>query len=260
MKDKILQQLHLLERQYNITILMAVDGGSYGYGYASPESDHDVRFIYVNRPDYYFAITPKADNIEIKDDGCGMDFVGYDLQKALGLILKGNALMAEWINSDICYIARDDAKEKLREYSNACFNLKGSINHYLGISSRHNERYLQKELTLKRMIYYIRGLMACVWIDKHHSNPPMNIYELADTTIDADEIKTMVIDMLDFKRQNRQHNDSIVSPQIYEYFKALSDRFEFIARAVPMGKRPDIELEMSKYLRETVLSYNGYNE
>lgn len=114
MKDKILQKLHSLEQQYNITILLTVDGGSYEYGYASPDSDHDVRFIYVNLPDYYFAITPKADNIEVKDDGCGLDFVGYDLRKALGFILKGNALTAEWTHSEVYFIDRDGAKAQLR--------------------------------------------------------------------------------------------------------------------------------------------------
>lgn len=256
MKDKILQQLHSLEQQYNMTILLAVDGGSYGYGYASPESDHDVRFIYVNRPDHYFAITPKADNIEIKDDGCGMEFVGYDLQKALGLILRGNALIAEWINSDICYVDRDGSKVQLREFAEACFSLKGSFGHYLGLSSRHNERYLEKEVTLKRMIYYMRGVMACRWIEHNHTYPPLNIYKLAEETIDDAEVKAMVVGMLDTRRQGRSHNEDSVSPKVYQYFKDMSLGFETKLKNFPKEPLKDIEPEMTKYLRETALRYS----
>lgn len=257
MKEKIMQQLRELETKHDITIILAVDSGSYVYGYASPESDHDVRFIYVGSLSFYFSITAMPDNIEIKDDGCGMEFVGYDLKKALGLILKGNALMAEWINSDICYINRNATKERLKHFSEACFSLKGSLNHYLGLSSRHNERYLKKELTLKRMIYYIRGLMACVWIEKNREYPPTDIFMLTETTIDNPEVKTLVTNMLNLKRQGRQHDKAPVSQRIYDYFSQISLRMEEVVKTAPKEETSRMEDEMVNYFIETVKGVRG---
>ena len=47
MKEKIQEQLRRIEEAENIKILLAVESGSRAWGFASPDSDYDVRFIYI---------------------------------------------------------------------------------------------------------------------------------------------------------------------------------------------------------------------
>lgn len=49
MKDIILNELKNIEKTENVHILLAVESGSRAWGFASPDSDYDVRFIYSRK-------------------------------------------------------------------------------------------------------------------------------------------------------------------------------------------------------------------
>mgnify|MGYP000763721098 CR=1 FL=1 len=53
MREKIQEQLRRIEEAENIKILLAVESGSRAWGFASPDSDYDVRFIYIRRLEDY---------------------------------------------------------------------------------------------------------------------------------------------------------------------------------------------------------------
>jgi predicted nucleotidyltransferase len=59
MKDEIIKELLRLEIQFAIKILYAVESGSRAWGFASTDSDWDVRFIYVHKLDWYLKIDPQ---------------------------------------------------------------------------------------------------------------------------------------------------------------------------------------------------------
>ncbi len=46
MQNVILEKLKYIEEENNVKILYAVESGSRGWGFASRDSDYDVRFIY----------------------------------------------------------------------------------------------------------------------------------------------------------------------------------------------------------------------
>ena len=47
MRELIVRKLRQIEKDYNVRVLLAVESGSRAWGFASPDSDYDVRFIYV---------------------------------------------------------------------------------------------------------------------------------------------------------------------------------------------------------------------
>ena len=99
MKAKILQRLSEIESRYDVKVLLAVESGSRAWGFASKDSDYDVRFVYVHRKEWYLKLIEGRDVIvEVVPDG-GMEFAGWDLKKALLLMGKGNCGFAEWLNS-----------------------------------------------------------------------------------------------------------------------------------------------------------------
>ena len=64
MKEKIQEQLRRIEEAENIKILLAVESGSRAWGFASPDSDYDVRFIYIRRLEDYLRLDAIRDVIE----------------------------------------------------------------------------------------------------------------------------------------------------------------------------------------------------
>ena len=96
--------LREVEQQYHVKVLLAVESGSRAWGFESLNSDWDVRFIYVHRPEWYFRIEDQRDVIEhMYDDD--VDLAGWELRKALGLLRRCNPSLLEWIHSPVMYEA-----------------------------------------------------------------------------------------------------------------------------------------------------------
>lgn len=102
MKKEICATLAEIEKQHNVKILYACESGSRAWGFPSPDSDYDVRYLYIRPVEAYLKLFPERDVIEGPIDEV-KDFVGWDLQKALKLLMKGNAPLIEWVRSPIVY-------------------------------------------------------------------------------------------------------------------------------------------------------------
>ena len=102
MRKKIQTQLRRIEEEENIKILLAVESGSRAWGFASPDSDYDVRFIYIRRMEDYLKLEKVRDVIELPMDDV-LDMNGWDLQKTLRLLYKSNPTLFEWFSSPIVY-------------------------------------------------------------------------------------------------------------------------------------------------------------
>ena len=70
-----------LEKRHHIKILYAVESGSRAWGFASTDSDWDVRFIYIHTLDWYLKIDEQTDNVEeiLPNE---IDLAGWELKKA----------------------------------------------------------------------------------------------------------------------------------------------------------------------------------
>lgn len=103
MKDRIVNKLREVEKENNIEILFAVESGSRAWGFASPDSDYDIRFVYRKKKEEYLSLWESKDTIEFmtEDD---LDGSGWDLKKATTLLAKSNASFLGWLFSPIIYI------------------------------------------------------------------------------------------------------------------------------------------------------------
>src|SRR5262249_24310191 len=104
-------KLAAIAERERVRMLIAVESGSRAWGFPSPDSDYDCRFIYVRPRDAYLSLVPPRDVIELPSDAI-FDVNGWDLAKALRLLLKGNAVVIEWLISPFVYAGdgafRDD--------------------------------------------------------------------------------------------------------------------------------------------------------
>jgi len=116
MEKQIRKELIKIEEKKNIRILYAVESGSRAWGFASTDSDWDVRFLYIHDQDWYLSIDDKEDNYE-KILPNNIDLSGWELRKTLKLFRKSNPPLLEWLRSPIIYLEKYSTANQLRELS-----------------------------------------------------------------------------------------------------------------------------------------------
>ena len=204
MKQHIQTELKNLEQRQGIKILFAVESGSRAWGFESVNSDWDVRFIYVHPKDWYLKIDDKKETIEemLPDD---LDLSGWELRKALKLFRKSNPPLMEWLKSPIVYQENYSTAEQLRALSEEYFNPKASLHHYFHMGEGNYRDYLLKEtVRTKKYFYVLRPLLACMWIEKYNTFPPMEFDRMVEKLITDKEVLQEIVALLIVKKSGEE--------------------------------------------------------
>ncbi len=180
MRDLICERLKDIAHEENVKILFAIESGSRAWGFHSPDSDYDVRFVYARPKDWHYALGRKRDVIErpIDDE---LDISGWELSKALTLAMGSNAVIAEWLQSPITYICDPDAVSALMEFAGAALDRKSVTWHYLSLLHRQKERMKGPDggVRIKRYFYVLRPALALRFMRLNETAvPPMNMAKL----------------------------------------------------------------------------------
>jgi len=182
-RDKIVSRLAKLERQENATILYACESGSRAWGFASKDSDWDVRFIYFRPLEWYLSIDleRQRDVIEVQEEDKALDISGWDIKKALNLFMKTNPPLIEWLHSPIVYMDRLNFREKLQALLPQYYSPKSCFHHYLHMARGNYRQYLRgKAVRLKKYLYVIRPLLALRWIAEKNDVVPVPFMTLLE--------------------------------------------------------------------------------
>ncbi|PJN89747.1 nucleotidyltransferase domain-containing protein [Bacillus sp. mrc49] len=196
MKEKIIEELKGIEAAYDVKILYACESGSRAWEFPSKDSDYDVRFIYIHKQDWYLSIDKKRDVIElpINDE---LDINGWELTKALRLFRKSNPPLHEWLNSGIVYHQAYSIAGKLKEMSDKVYVPAAALYHYLNMAKGNYRNYLQNEqVKIKKYFYVLRPVMACLWIEKYNTIPPMAFPALLEGIIPGGPLKMEIQTLL----------------------------------------------------------------
>ena len=177
MEKLIVSKLHEIEQMEKVRILLAVESGSRAWGFASPDSDYDVRFIYIRDKEDYLRLNTMRDVIELPIDEV-LDINGWDLQKTLRLLYKSNPTLFEWFSSPIVYMESDFA-DLFRRVMNDYFSSKRSLYHYISMAEGNYREYLNAGMVkAKKYFYVLRPVLACRWVLEKQTPPPMLFSEL----------------------------------------------------------------------------------
>ncbi len=178
MTTRIATALAALEAEHGIHILYACESGSRAWGFPSPNSDFDVRFLYAHPADLYLRLDegPDTFNFPVDDE---LDLAGWELRKTLRLLRGSNAALFEWLQSPVIYYQAPDFLARLAPLLPLAFNLKAGLHHYLGQLRRGvAEDLIGEEVRLKRLFYALRSALAARWIRERHELPPMEFTPL----------------------------------------------------------------------------------
>lgn len=177
MKKNIQNKLKQIELEKGVEILYAVESGSRAWGFASPDSDYDIRFIYKHDLDYYLSLWEQTDVIEFmtEDD---LDGSGWDLRKTVKLLAKSNAPLLEWIYSPVVYYENEAFMNQMRALAKDCFSPVACLHHYLGTTKNFMDVCEQEEVKLKSYFYALRTALAGKWIIENNTFPPVAFMDL----------------------------------------------------------------------------------
>lgn len=215
MLEVIKQKLHEIEQKENVKIIYCVESGSRAWGFASYDSDYDVRFIYVRPKEFYLRLDETRDVIEWQLDEV-LDINGWDLKKALSLLHKSNPTFFEWCSSPIIYHSSEEW-ESISKVVDKYFISKSGLYHYLNMAKNNYRIYLKNDMVrLKKYLYVLRPLLACEWILDSFTQPPMLFKSLVDKYLDG-KIKDLVDKLLEEKMNSSELGEGKKIDEINEY-------------------------------------------
>ena len=202
-KEEIVNRLKMTEKKYNVNILMAIESGSRAWGFASPNSDYDVRFIYVHDKDWYVSVDleEKRDVVEyeIVDE---IDINGWDVRKALRLFWKSNPAFVEWLQSPIIYTEKGVFAQRARDLMGEIYSVEKGVYHYRSMAKTNYRGYLKKDMVpLKKYFYVLRPLLSIMWLEKFGEPAPIEFDKLRALLSD-DCLNHRIDELLERKKQS----------------------------------------------------------
>jgi predicted nucleotidyltransferase len=247
-RAEILSRLARAEQEHDVRILLAVESGSRAWGFASPNSDYDARFIYVHRPEWYLSVglEEQRDVIEypIVDD---LDVNGWDLRKALRLYWKSNPGFVEWIQSPLVYLQRGRFLDGARGLLHDVYSIESGIYHYRSMAKTNYRGYLQSDLApLKKYFYVLRPLLSVRWLERKGTPAPIEFARLLEM-IDEPALLAAIDALLAQKRASPELGLSPQVPAIQDFIVRELARLE---NSVPARfERRQVEPDLSALFR-----------
>jgi predicted nucleotidyltransferase len=220
-------RLAAAERDERVRIPIAIESGSRAWGFPSPDSDYDCRFVFVRRFDDYLSLWPPRDVIETPLDAI-FDVNGWDLVKLIGLIVKGNAVAIEWLQSPIRYRYDQVMADRLLDLARTAADPAAIRHHYYSLAraqwtqlTRHPE-----DVPLKKVFYSLRPIAAVKWLDRYagHTVAPMALEPLLEEIDLSDDCRRDIATLIELKRRTSEMGTGRVPKPIREFIgKALAD-------------------------------------
>ena len=243
-----------IEHKEHVKILHCVESGSRAWGFASPDSDYDVRFIYIREPGFYLKLEKTRDVIEWQLDDV-YDINGWDIKKALQLLHSSNPTLFEWNNSPIVYKTTPEWNS-LNCLVSEYFCSKSGLHHYLSTAKSNYREYLRTDMVrLKKYFYVVRPLLACRWILDKKCAPPMLFSELAEA-----ELPDELIDPVNYLLDMKIHSPEITEcPRVEVINRYIEREFELISEEII--KHKDSETKSWQLLNDCFLHLvDGYSD
>ena len=200
MTDSIRAHLKRLADAHDIEILLAVETGSRAWGFPSPDSDYDVRLIYVHRPEWYLTVGHPKDSLEAMLDDRLIDVTGWELRKTLRLLAKSNPALLDRLQSPIVYRHRPGFVEEMQSLAEGAYSRVAALNHYLSMGEKMYREQLAggADYRLKAFFYVLRCAALCRWIMDRNTIPPIAFRRAVELTLPP-PLRPRLKELLDLK-------------------------------------------------------------
>ncbi|CAK6493814.1 hypothetical protein PANNVG_02051 [Pantoea sp. Nvir] len=242
MRARVRAVLAQTEAEHDVQIVFACESGSRGWGFASPDSDYDVRFLYVHKPEWYLRVESPRDVIE-KPVDAELDVCGWEWRKALGLLKRANPTLIDWLDSPVIYQQDEELMADLRAMGDRFFSPERARWHYRSMAHKNFHHYLQSdEVRLKKYFYVLRPLLAVRWIEAGKGAPPMRFDRLLEGTVQAGPLLEDIAELLSAKQRAGEAQFGPRRPVLHAFIEHELTRAE-VTLAPPPHKNDDALLD-----------------
>jgi uncharacterized protein len=140
-------------------LLFVTVSGAHLYGFASPDSDFDLRGVHVLPLAEVVGLELGEQTVEVSGirGDCEIDLVTHEVRKFFGLLLKPNGYVLEQLYSPLV-VQTSPAHEELRAIAPGCIT-RHHAHHYLGFA-RTQWSLFQREQRVKPLLYLYRVLLT----------------------------------------------------------------------------------------------------
>lgn len=245
MKTEIQNKLKHIEEHYKVKVLYACETGSRAWGFPSPDSDYDVRMIYMHEPDWYLSLSEGKDTIEMMANDGDLDITGWDIRKCLRLLWKSNGALLERIQSPIVYRDTEGLITMFREHADKCFAPIAAMHHYLGMAYTSFDEVENKEnVKLKKLFYSLRAALACKWILDKDGMPPIVFATMLDELNFDPKLKQRIKELVELKSGKNESYIHNAEPALNSFIRAQLDLAESMANELKGRKDKDVDLDL----------------
>jgi predicted nucleotidyltransferase len=245
--ETVQEYLTQIEAKEQVTIFYACESGSRAWGFPSPDSDYDIRFLYMHPVEWYLSIDEKRDVIEHPLTPENLDFSGWDIRKALRLFRKSNPPLFEWLGSPIIYREKTDLAARLRTLVQTYYSPLSCIHHYLHMAQGNFRDYLQGEQVLtKKYFYVLRPILVINWIEHGYGVAPTALGPLVERLIREPALLEAIQALIVRKSQGEELDKGPRLPVLSEFIEKELARLEQGFNAAP--NQPPVD-EMDKLFR-----------
>lgn len=239
-KKEIINKLNETEREHDVKIVFAIESGSRGWGFESPDSDFDCRFVYTRRKDSYLTVLEKKDFIEYDVDSI-FDVNGWDLEKFIKHIMKSNSTLHEWLSSNVIYIKNDECTKLLQDLALDFFNPISACYHYMSMAKKKFNVVLSDDCKIKTYFYVLRPLANVRYICEHKQIPPMEYFKTLEMINVSSKVKEEINKLYDLKITVEEKYKAEANKVLIDYFESEIEYLETEMKNIKFTKFEDKE-------------------
>jgi predicted nucleotidyltransferase len=248
-------RLRTIQEEHRVAIGFAIESGSRAWGFPSPDSDYDCRFVFVRPGAHYLTPWPKRDVIEAPLEG-ELDINGWDLPKALKLLLKGNAVMVEWLMSPIVYDGDPGFRDSLAKLAGDHADREALSRHYIHLGRRQQATYFAdgKDVRLKKLFYALRPAAALRWLRLRPDAKlaPMHFPTLMAECDAPEAVRALTAQLIARKAVTRELGSGPLPAAIVEFIDFEFRLAEETAPVEPRPLSPQAKAEAEAFFRKWV--------
>jgi len=253
-RTQIASRLDAMAATHEIAILFACESGSRAWGFASADSDYDVRFVYAHPREWYLSIDleRRDDTIDppIEDE---IDLHGWDLRKALQLFRDANPTLLEWLRSPIVYREDEAVMERWREHIPTYYTPRAVGPAYRGMArSIAAQNLAEPPIPHKAYLYVLRALLAVRWIEQDRGPVPVALPRLLEAATISTTLRDAIDALIDRKRAGTERDAGPRLPIIHAFIEDELARHD--ARSLPASEGQPSAAPLHAFFR-TVLDH-----
>lgn len=242
--SEVRRRLAILEDERQIRVLYACESGSRAWGFASTDSDYDVRFLFARPVEQYLKLRPPVDAFDeqIVDD---FDFGAWDIRKTCELMRKSNPPLLEWLDSPFVYLANTEVVSRLRTLRDVYFDPKKTVYHYLSMTNNVWRTHLSGEANpvRKKYLYALRPLACIAYIEANHAMAPTRFSDVLRGIAWPAEVMKHVDQLIEDKQHSREIGTAPANEVLNAHIEKSLAEVETIAEKLKPNSESTAQLD-----------------